>query len=166
MHLYLSREYYCDPSFIRRVEAGDVITMGEGQYVLTEFSSRYSDKEIFEYIKLIRKSGFRPLVAHVERYPEVKDLKSVEKMIHLGAKIQVNAGSLLGREGIMQALWARRLIKNHLVHVVASDAHDTESRPPEIGKVARYLKKFVGETETKNLLYENPITILNITRRR
>ena len=64
MHLYLSREYYCDPSFIRRVEAGDVITMGDGQYVLTEFSSRYSDKEIFEYIKLIRKSGFRPLVAH------------------------------------------------------------------------------------------------------
>lgn len=166
MHLYLSREYYCDSSFIRRIEAGNVITMGNGKYLLTEFSSRYSEKELYEYIRLIRKCGYRPLIAHVERYPEVKNLKSVEKMIHLGAKIQVNAGSLLGREGIKQALWARKLIKNHLVHVVASDAHDTESRPPELAKTAAYLKKIVGETETRNLLYENPITILNITRRR
>ena len=166
MHLYLSREYYCDSSFVQRVEAGNVIPMGNGEYLLTEFSTRYSKEEAYEFIKLIRKAGYRPLIAHVERFPELKDLKCVERMIHLGAKIQVNAGSLLGREGILQALWTRRLIKNHLVHVVASDAHDTETRPPELGKVAKYLKNFVGEAETKNLLYENPLTILNLTRRR
>lgn len=166
LHLYLSREYYCDPSFVLRVEQGNVIPMGKGEYLLTEFSTRYSRQEAYEYIKLIRKAGYRPLIAHVERYPQLKDLKCVETMIHLGAKIQVNAGSLLGREGIAQALWARRLIKNHLVHVVASNAHDTGTRMPELGRVARYLTRFVGEAETKNLLYENPVTILNVTRRR
>lgn len=166
IHLYLSREYYCDSSFVQRVEDGHVIPMGNGPYLLTEFSTRYSKEEVYEFIKLIRKAGYRPLIAHVERFPELKDLKCVERMIHLGAKIQVNAGSLLGREGILQALWTRKLIKNHLVHVVASDAHDMETRPPELIKAARYLKKFVGEAETKNLLYENPLTILNLTRRR
>lgn len=166
IHLYLSREYYCDSSFIQRVEEGNVISMGTGKYLLTEFSTRYSKLEVYEFIKIIRKSGYRPLIAHVERFPELKDLKCVERMIHLGAKIQVNAGSLLGREGILQALWTRRLVKNHLVHVVASDAHDTENRPAELTKAAKYLRKIVGEAETKNLLYENPLTILNLTRRR
>ena len=100
--------------------------MGNGEYLLTEFSTRYSKEEAYEFIKLIRKAGYRPLIAHVERFPLLKDLKCVERMIHLGAKIQVNAGSLLGREGILQALWTRRLIKNHLVHVVASDAYKKE----------------------------------------
>lgn len=166
LHIYLSREYYCDSSFIQRVEEKNVITMGKGQYLLTEFSMRYSKQEAYEFIRLIRKSGYRPLIAHVERFPGLKDLKCVEKMIHLGAKIQVNAGSLLGREGIGQALWTRKLIKNHLVHVVASDAHDTENRPPELKKAAVYLEKIVGKEETNNLLYENPLTILNLTRRR
>ena len=166
LHLYLSREYYCDSSFIQRVEEGEVIPMGNGSYLLTEFSTRYSKQEVYEFIKLIRKSGYRPLIAHVERFPLLKDLNCVEKMIHLGAKIQVNAGSLLGREGIRQALWTRKLIKSHLVHVVASDAHDTENRPPELKKAAGYLQRIVGKEETINLLYENPITILNLTRRR
>ena len=166
LHLYLSREYYCDSSFIQRVEEKNVIPMGNGQYLLTEFSTRYSKQEVYEFIRLIRKSGFRPLIAHVERFPALKDLKCVEKMIHLGAKIQVNAGSLLGREGIIQALWTRKLLKDHLVHVVASDAHDTDTRPPELKKAAAYLLKIVGKEETKNLLYENALTILNLTRRR
>ncbi len=166
MHLYLGREYYCNASFLRRVEEGNVIPMGSGNYLLTEFSTRCSKEEAYEYIKLIRKSGYRPLIAHVERVFNLRDLHCVERMIHLGAKIQVNAGSILGREGIRQALWTRKLIKNHLVHVVASDAHDMEDRSPELKKAVTCLRKLVGEVETKNLLYENPLTILNLTRKR
>lgn len=166
IHLYLAREYYCDPYFIQQVETGNVIPMGNGNYILTEFSPRCSKQEAYGYIKLIRKAGYRPLISNVERFSGLKDLNSVEKMIHLGAKIQVNAGSILGKEGIRQALWTRKLIRNHLVHVVASDTHDSEKRPPEFRKAVKYLTRLVGEVETKNLLYENSITILNLSRKR
>ena len=165
MQLYLSREYYCDASFIKRVKTKNVIPMGNSNYLLTEFSTRYTKEQAAEIVQMIRKYGYRPLLAHVERFPELKDLKTIERLIHLGAKIQVNAGSLLGREGLGQALWTRKLIKHHLVHVVASDAHDMESRPPEMDLAAEYLVKKVGSEETKSLLYENAITILNIGRR-
>lgn len=157
----LSREYYCDSSFIQRVESGEVIPLGHGPYLLTEFSRRYSESQFFEYVQMVLRQGYRPLIAHVERYPEMQDISSIKRLIKMGAKIQVNAGSILGREGLKQAFWARKLLKEGLVHIVASDAHDTEERPPELGKVAKYLERKLGTEEAENLLWKNQMKILN-----
>ena len=160
----LSREYFCDSEFIRKLEENNVIPMGKGRYLLTEFSRGYNKRQVFEYVQMILKHGYRPLIAHVERFPEFQSISCIRRLIKMGAKIQINAGSLLGREGIKQMLWARKLLKEELVHVVASDAHDTESRPPELANAAIYLEKKMGGEKAKKLLWDNQIMILNIRR--
>ena len=162
MKLCFSREYFCDSEYMRRVEEDDVIPLGNGNYLLTEFSNRYARQQCFEYVQNVIRHGYRPLVAHVERFTELQSLGSVQRLIKMGAKIQVNAGSLLGREGIKQMIWTRKLLKEGLVHVVASDAHDTESRPPELAKAATFLEKKLGQSKAEELLWKNPLEILNV----
>lgn len=162
MKLCLSREFFCDSEFIRRVEEDELIPLGKGNYLLTEFSHRYPRQQCFEYVQMVIRHGYRPLVAHVERFEELQNISTVQRLIKMGAKIQVNAGSLLGREGIKQMLWTRKLIKERLVHVVATDAHDTESRPPELAKAAAYIEKKFGKEKAEQLLWKNQLEILNI----
>ena len=74
--------------------------------------------------------------------------------------IQMNAGSVLGREGRKQASYCRKLIKAKLVHVIASDAHDPEQRPPELERCFHYLEKEAGNSYAENLMHNGPLQIL------
>ena len=95
-----------------------------------------------------------------------KDHSLVQDLIDMGALIQVNGSSILAREGFKQASWVKKLLKEGLVHVVGSDAHDSESRPPEMDKVADFLEKKVGTEYARELLRINPLTILAVPRRK
>ena len=162
LKMCLSREYFCDSEFMRRVEEDEVIPLGNGNYLLTEFSHRYAKRQCYEYVQNVIRHGYRPLIAHAERFEALQNTNSIQRLIKMGAKIQVNAGSLLGKEGIRQMLWTRKLLKENLIHIVASDAHDTESRPPELGKVATYLEKKLGQEKAEQLLWKNQLKILHI----
>ena len=165
LKVYLSREYYCDEAFLRRLEKNAVIPYGNGGYLLTEFSHRYTPDQFFEYVEKVIDHGYRPLIAHVERYPELQDIEDIEELVRMGAKIQINAGSLLKMEGRQQARWAKKLLKEGLVHVVASDAHDVQTRTPELEKAANYLEKKLGTEEAEKLLWKNQIQIMKSRRR-
>lgn len=162
MRLFLSREYHCDDLFRERLHAAEVLCLGEGNTLLIEFSSRHSYEKIRDWVSAVLEQGYRPLIAHVERYPALfGNPDHVSALIGQGAVIQMNAGSILGREGFRQALWSRKLLKEGLVHVVASDSHDPEDRPPELDACEHYLRKKVGESYTQALLRDNPIQILS-----
>ncbi len=162
MTLLLSREYHCDDLFRERLEAGNVLCMGAGNTVLMEFSSRHTFKDILSWVEGVRRRGYSPLIAHIERYPALNGSpEKVSALIQSGAKIQMNAGSILGREGFRQALWSKRLLKKSLVHVVASDSHDPELRPPELDACMKVLRKIVGSDDAMALLRDNPIKILS-----
>ena len=162
MTLLLSREYHCDDLFRERLEAGNVLCMGAGNTVLMEFSSRHTFEDILSWVEGVRQRGYSPLIAHIERYPALNGSpEKVSALIQSGAKIQMNAGSILGREGFRQALWSKRLLKKSLVHVVASDSHDPELRPPELDACMKVLRKIVGRDDAMALLRDNPIKILS-----
>ena len=161
--LYLSREYYCDKTFLERLETGELMTMGRGNTLLMEFSGRYDVDTICGYIRRAIAAGYLPLAAHVERYPAiVSDAGQVERLIDAGAKIQVNAGSLLGREGLRQKLFSWKLLKLGLVDVVASDAHDPRYRPPELRECARKIESKMGQACARKVLWEGPLKILSL----
>ena len=164
MRLFLSREYHCDDLFREHLEARRVLCMGTGNTLLIEFSHLHSYDTMRAWVSDLRDLGYRPLIAHAERYPALTGSpERVSALIDMGAKIQMNAGSILGREGFRQASWSRRLLKEGLVFIVASDSHDPIDRPPELEACANYLRKKVGETYMQALLRDNPIEILTTT---
>ena len=163
IRLYLSREYYCDKTFLEKLEAGELMTMGLGKSLLMEFSSRYDMDTICGYIKRARAAGYQPLTAHVERYPAIaNDARQVERLINSGTRIQVNASSLLGREGLRQKLFSWKLLKLGLVDAVASDAHDPRYRPPELEECARKIESKMGQARARKVLWDGPLEILSL----
>ena len=102
-------------------------------------------------------------MAHAERYMllwESPDL--VEELVEdLGAKIQMNISSILGREGRRQAAYCKKLLKRRLVYVVASDAHDPDDRPPELNVCKVHLEKKYGADYAQQLMSSNPLHILS-----
>ena len=62
-------------------------------------------------------------------------------MIQLGAYIQLNGDSIVGKNGLRMKLFAQKLMKKELVHFVASDMHHMESRRPNLKECAEYMEK-------------------------
>lgn len=159
--LYLGREYHCNSDFLRRMKQKPLQTMGGGAFVLAEFAYPDSGAYILEMIQSIQANGYRVAVAHIERYAAVqKDKYFARQMADLGAWLQINADSVMGQNGFTQKRVCRRLLKEGMVQLVASDAHDLERRAPNLGDCAEYLQRKAGGTYTRQLLCENPRVLL------
>ena len=160
IRFYLSREYHCDALLLQKLEKGEILPLGEGETILAEFSYRHSEREIRDYIRTILSYGYTPLIAHVERYPALEKPAQVGALIDMGALIQMNASSVTGSEGRRQAAWCKKLLKAGVVHVIASDAHDPESRPPELDACADIIDRKIGEGTAEDLMWTGPLQIL------
>lgn len=79
----------------------------------------------------LQRRGHRVLLAHPERCPAFhRNRNALEAMVRGGALTSITAGSLVGRFGGEVKRFALELIREELVHNVASDAHDATRRRP------------------------------------
>lgn len=162
LSLYLSREYHCDETFYDLLAKGTLIPYGSGNILLTEFSSRHTASYIFKYTQYIIARGYIPLIAHAERCRALRDdIKLIGKLKDAGALIQLNADSILGIEGTTERGFCKKLLKEKMADVVASDAHDPTYRPPRLLECAQWLERKFGAAYTEKLIYDNPEYILH-----
>ncbi|MHB1537104.1 MAG: tyrosine-protein phosphatase [Solirubrobacteraceae bacterium] len=81
----------------------------------------------------LMEQGYRVLVAHPERCAGLhRDPSIVTRLVRSGALTSITAGSLAGRFGGTVRRFALQLLEEGMAHNVASDAHDTDGRPPTI----------------------------------
>ena len=78
--------------------------------------------------------GYIPIIAHVERYKCMDNLKYVEMLRSIGAMIQVNADAVIGKNGMRAKSYTKKLLKNYYVDFIASDCHDLDERQSHMGK--------------------------------
>ena len=97
--LRLGCEYYRNEQMIRHLDKKLRPTMLGSRYVLTEFSTNDSFVTVRNYIYELITKGYRPIVAHVERYFCCQEPERIQELKKLGAQIQINADSVLGYEG-------------------------------------------------------------------
>jgi protein-tyrosine phosphatase len=105
--------------------------LGESNYLLVE--SPYTDavSQLEEMLFRLQLMGLRPILAHPERSRLFqRQPERLARMVESGVLTSVTAASLSGRFGQAVRDFALRLFRQRLVHNVASDAHDTESRAP------------------------------------
>jgi protein-tyrosine phosphatase len=130
-------------------------------YLLVEFSDLAVPKSTSDIFTRMLASGLRPIVTHPERNPLIqRRLNEVVEWVNLGCLMQVTAASFSGRFGKTAKAVSEQMMKNGLVHVVASDAHDTEHRPPVLNDTYALIAKEYGEATAATLFLENPRAIL------
>jgi protein-tyrosine phosphatase len=82
--------------------------------------------------------GFRVTLAHPERSPAFQEHpESVGALVERGVLVQLTARSLGGRR-TPSGTAARALFERGWVHVLASDAHALDRRPPDLGAALRH----------------------------
>ena len=62
----------------------------------------------------------------------------------MGADIQINAASVTGDNGWSVQRCVKAMLKDRLIDYVASDAHDTSTRTPQLLKSYKYILKKYG----------------------
>lgn len=153
--------FYTGPSVIDSLAKGTALTLADTDYVLTEFSPVDPLRKIQSGIRDLALSGFRPILAHAERYEALyKDLGAVEDLINAGAVIQINSRSLTRGRLDKRTGWVKQLIKENMVHLIASDCHNDTTRPPIMAEAADKLRKWTDEETFMRITADNPRRIL------
>ena len=151
VNLYLGQEIAQHFGMFSNLRAGKLLTFGNSKYVLLEF--QYNEHIDIESAVLDAKfSGFKPIIAHVERYEYVKD-DDIERCIDDGAIIQVNAPALVLKNSSRYKRRVERYIKKGLVDCVANDMHF--SRIYCMKEAYEYVRKKFGKQTAEELFEGN-----------
>ena len=156
VRLHPGTEVYYNSGLEEKLESGWLSCMADSEYVLVEFSPF----ETFTYVKNamddVFSLGYRPVLAHVERYQcMLSSISNVRVLHEMGCKIQVNAGSIAGDYGFKVKHFTKKLLKEGLVDYVGTDAHVEKMRKPDLTKCAEILRKAYDEDYADGLLGEN-----------
>lgn len=116
-------EYYIDDLFLQKLSSGNLLTLG-GKYLLFEISYMNPPENLSRVIFDMNVSGYKPLMAHPERYPFwYEKFEEYHKLKELGVLFQLNIGSLAGYYGGLPKKIAERMIDEGLVDFIGSDLH-------------------------------------------
>lgn len=161
LKLYSGMEIFLDDDAFLHLERGELLTLNHTNYLLVEFDFGEMPSNMIRRIQKLQKMGYRVVVAHPERYIAVqKDPELALFLYEQDCTLQVNGGSLLGMFGRRCRQASERLMGEGIAGVIATDAHDTEYRSPDIQELVNYLTQNYGFSVMKMLLSENPSRIL------
>jgi protein-tyrosine phosphatase len=132
-------------------------TINQKNYLLVEFSDLLIFKNTPEIFGRLGDAGMIPIVTHPERNGLLRQrIEEISSWVAEGAYVQVTAQSLTGRFGRRAQDFAKLLLDRGLVHVIASDAHDCQYRPPVMHEAHAWLCQHYGEALADTLATGNP----------
>lgn len=158
--LYLGSELMWEDGIIDALESGKALTINGTSYVLVEFLLNAGYEYIENAIRRLQYAGYFPIIAHVERYEQLQKRNVLKKLFDMGAYLQVNVSTVLGKRGFWRRYRMMQCLKTGLVHFVGTDAHNSGGRRPEMKQCAQYLEKKLGVVKTRQILEENPKKML------
>ncbi len=158
----LGCEYHADSEMIDNIRNRRIATMAGSDYVLTEFSSEDPYIRIRNKLDELAANGFIPIIAHAERIRAFReDTLLLEEVRKLGAKVQLNADSILGADGNTIRKACKKILKSDLADIVASDSHDLGGRRCRMSECMKHVASKYGEDRARKLFDTNPGEILN-----
>ncbi len=135
-------------------------TINGKRYLLVEFPDFGIPQNISASFYEMTVAGMVPIITHPERnLTLMQKTAKIADWIRMGCLVQVTAGSVLGRFGKGPQRVARQLLDQRWVHVIATDAHNTVSRPPVMSETYEFLRNEYGVEEADRLCIQNPRSI-------
>lgn len=161
LRLFMGMEIFGTSETARMLYEGELLTLNGSRYPLVEFSFRSDGEQETRILQSIRKAGFRPVVAHPERYLYVQeDPRLINRWCQMGCLLQVNRGSLMGRFGHRAQAMAIALLNRGFAAAIASDAHSVRMRTPWMADIKKLLTREFSGAYARQLLRDNPKKII------
>lgn len=159
--LHTGMEIYGTPDVPGMFRDGRLCTLGGSRYPLIEFAFTDCAQEAARILRRLLELGYRPLVAHPERYRYLQQHPGlVNQWAGMGCLFQINRGSLYGRfgRGAEQLAWA--LLDRGFAACIATDAHGAARRTPWMRDVRQLIAEEYSPRLAQRLLEDNPRRIL------
>ena len=154
-------ELLVNESLLHYAEKYPLPSLNGSGYLLVEFYFDIRYREAVRMLEVLRKMGYRLVLAHPERYDFTKqDVSRAAELADSGIILQINKGSLLREFGERSHRAAEWILSRGLAGVVASDAHDPVLRTPDLAEVADVLAMDYGAEAAEVLLKKRPAEIL------
>ncbi|HLZ08938.1 MAG TPA: CpsB/CapC family capsule biosynthesis tyrosine phosphatase, partial [Chloroflexota bacterium] len=145
VELILGSEAFIAPDLAEQIKTGLALTINGSRYLLIEWAidqfPAYADQAIFD----LRVQGIVPIIAHAERYRAVqRDVDLLASLVRRGAMVQVTAASLIGDSGSGARRASEQILVANLGHVLATDSHSVERRPPTLATARARAEELIG----------------------
>ena len=132
--------------------------INQHHYLLLEFNEFSIPPSLDQTLHEIQLAGVQPIITHPERNGILRARpERLKKWVHLGCFAQVTGGALTGNFGAGAQQDALRWIGDGLIHFVASDAHNTRTRPLRLQPAYDVVVDRFGQEKARALFQDNPL---------
>lgn len=153
---------HIDPNLVAGLRSGRVPSLHNSRYFLLEPPHHVAPPRLEEMVFNLLTANYVPVVTHPERLSWIEDHYEIfVELVKKGAWMQVTAGSLTGRFGTAAQYWGERLLDEGWVHILMTDSHGIDRRPPLLAEGQRAAERWVGTTEALHLVQTRPQGILS-----
>lgn len=142
---------YNTVSALRRRQAP---TLNDTDCVLIELWENISWDEVRTAIKSILHAGYMPVIAHVERYWSFTfhPKRAIALRSEFPVAYQVNASTIISPATFMQRIFVNRMMNAQAFDVLASDAHNCDSRRIRLSKAYSIAAQQYGSDYAQSLV--------------
>jgi tyrosine-protein phosphatase YwqE len=147
----IGAEYYIDYDFISKIGKEELLTFGDN-YILVELSFGEPPRGIKEAFFELQINGYKPILAHPERYLYWMDNKKVLfDLKDNDILFQTNLLSLAGYYGKESIKMGEMLLENNLVEWLGTDLHNSNQlRLLKEYKLKNNIAKLIEKTDFLN----------------
>ncbi len=122
IELGIAAEYYLDNMFLSAILPDGLLTFGDN-FVLVEVSMAGWPRNFGDMIFSIQSMGYKPILAHPERYLYEEDVKTYLALKEKGVLMQMNLLSVLGYYGKTVKELAEKFMAHNVYDFCGSDLH-------------------------------------------
>lgn len=134
---------------------GKLPTLDQSKLVLIEFDLDIIQEEIEQAADSLYRVGFRPIIAHVERYRCLvhSPKRAMAMRDECGLIYQMNCQTVLHPHGLWEGLFVKKMLENRAIDLVATDAHDMVRRPVCMNAAYQELSRRYGADYARELCF-------------
>jgi protein-tyrosine phosphatase len=154
-------EMTVSPEMHGSLTPGGYLTINRGRYFLAEFRPLSVPAHWDAFLLSFLNAGMTPIIAHPERNAWfINHPEALTAAVRSGILVQITAMSITGGFGAEARDFSVYLLRNNLVHAIASDAHSADQRPPQLSEAVALAADVVGREKAEALVTTLPNAII------
>lgn len=163
VRLYAGNEVLWFDSMTERLQSGEILTLADSHYTLIEFYPEESYQTILRAIRNVRNAGYRPIIAHAERFKAIQE-HGLAEVRDLGAYVQLSTEPLShkGLSGLFdrETKFIQKALRNQEADFLGTDMHRIDRRPPVLRDAIDWIERNLDADYADAVLQRNAQAIV------
>ena len=161
MRIFLGHELGYFHGCLEALDGGKCRTLNRSRYVLMDFPEQVDFFELHGAVDRLQRAGYFVILAHTERYRCLfKEFGWIEEFVDNGGIVQLNASSVTGAWGKGAAKQWKKLVKKGVAHIISTDGHNVNKRPPLMSVCMPFLEKHCSSQKIRELTWDNACCVI------